>query len=82
MLPRGVLAPIRGGCGRAVVRLLATSLVVFQLLFVLWLQPTAPAPAETLLVDEMDTKARMDCKTIPTSWDEGLGSTSWLAVVL
>ena len=42
MLPRGVLAPIRGGCGRAVVRLLATSLVVFQLLFVLWLQPTAP----------------------------------------
>ena len=62
MLPRGVLAPIRGGCGRAVVRLLATSLVVFQLLFVLWLQPTAPAPAETLLVDEMDTKARMEAR--------------------
>ena len=60
MLPRGVLAPIRGGCGRAVVRLLATSLVVFQLLFVLWLQPTGTANVRRHWVVPRDSNRRVE----------------------
>ena len=53
---------MRCGCGRAVVRLLAM-LLLFVLFLLLLLGLTAPADAGSpLLVDEIDTKARMEAR--------------------